>query len=197
MKLSELVIGTDYAVIPSWYSSSQSARDVNKVREDDVVKGVLQSKDKYVYNSGTKRYEASDFQLAPEGERSVGVLVKGQNSHGNDIYWTARLADIVAPYDDLTPRWDKEKEEAELARKEEEELREKIAKHNTAVHNQVNLARESLPSTCKELLGENCQVTIEKEGWDLGAKAIAQITLTELQRLLELAYEGMEVRKSA
>ena len=41
MKLSELTVGTEYAVVPSWTYSNRSARDVDTVRENDVVRATL------------------------------------------------------------------------------------------------------------------------------------------------------------
>ena len=91
MKLSELNIGTHYAVVPSWTYSSRSARDVNSVRQNDVVKAELISKDKYNYEPSNRKDNPANFTKAPAGERSVDVLVKGTDNNGVDVYWTSQI----------------------------------------------------------------------------------------------------------
>ena len=61
MKLSELTIGTEYAIVPSWTYNSRSARDVDSVRENDVVKAELISMDKYEYEPSNRKDNAGSF----------------------------------------------------------------------------------------------------------------------------------------
>ena len=100
MKLSELQVGNVYAVVPSWTYNSRSARDINNVRENDVMKAELISKDKYDYEPSYRKSSPTEFTKAKDGERSVGVLVKATDNNGQDVYWTTRLADIIAVVSD-------------------------------------------------------------------------------------------------
>jgi hypothetical protein len=190
MKLSELNVGTDYAVIPSWTYTSRGARDVATVRENDVVKATLVSKDKYEYEASHRKGSATEFTKAQSGNRSVGVIVKATDSNGNEIFWTSRLADIVAPYAQLEPKWAQAKSE-EQKREEEERLRRQKAEQIQAVARaQVQNSRNSIIASCKELLGANCEVNVDTNGYGETTKATVTITLTEFERLIEIAYEG-------
>lgn len=190
MKLSELQIGTEYAVVPSWTYSSRSARDVDSVRENDVVKAVLVEKTKYEYEPSYRKQNVGDFTKAKEGNRSIGVIVKATDNNGADYYWTSRLADIIAPYSQLEPRWQQQQSEQQKREEEERQRRlvgEEIRKRE---QNKVATARNSIIATSKELLGESCQVDVSTEGYNENTKAIVTVSLNEYERLLELAYEG-------
>lgn len=190
MKLSELQIGTDYAVVPSWTYSSRGARDVNNVRENDVVRATLVSKDKYEYEASHRKDDPANFRKADSGNRSVGVIVKATDNHGKDYYWTSRLADIVAPYADLEPRWAQKKSEEELREAEERAKRAKVQEIQTRVMNRVAQSKTSVASSCKELLGDKCEAKVDTDGYQENIKAVVTITLDEFERLIELAYEG-------
>ena len=55
MKLSELEVGKKYAVVPSWTYNNKSARQVDRVRKDDVLEAELISKDKYEYEPSYRK----------------------------------------------------------------------------------------------------------------------------------------------
>lgn len=160
MKFSELNIGTEYAVIPSWDYSSKDKKNVDTVRRNQVAKAKLVSLDKYEYvvfrgDSATD----SNFKPAPQGSRTVGYLVESYDwtngNNPNPIYWVARPQDIVTEYAPLEVRWaeaeriEEEKRKAYLLEKEERERLEKQA-HQYA-ERIVNSCNESLRS----LLGVN------------------------------------------
>lgn len=196
MKLSELAIGTEYAVIPSWTYTNKSARSVDTCRENDVVKAELISKDKYDYQP-SQRYKAIDnnFRKAQQGERSVGVLVKAVDNNGNEIYWTARLADIVAPYATLEPKW-KEKQQKENAEAEERKRIEAIreAKHRV-VREYVARCQNTVPASINELIGRRTKkvnVTTNGGYGDHELEAVVEISLEDMETLIELAYQGKE-----
>jgi len=87
MKLSELTIGTEYAIVPSWTYNNRSARDVDTVRENDVVRATLLELTKYEYEPSNRKISATDFTKAQAGNRSVGVLVKALDNNGKEIFW--------------------------------------------------------------------------------------------------------------
>jgi hypothetical protein len=192
MKLSELTVGTEYAVVPSWTYSNRSARDVDTVRENDVVRATLLELTKYEYEPSNRKDSAGSFVKAQTGNRSVGVLVKATDSNGKDVYWTTRLADIIAPYAVLEPKWSQlnsaEKERERIQR----ELQEKVYAHKKVVSAEVERSKGSIIQTSKELLGAGTYVTVETDGYDLEYKGIVKLSLQEFETLIELAYAGKD-----
>lgn len=192
MKLSELSVGKEYAVVPSWTYSSRNARDLNNVRENDVVKATLVELTKYNYEPSQRRHDPAGFTKANAGERSVGVLVKATDSNGTDIYWTSRLADILAEYSTLEPKWANAKAEQERKEREELERRERERLHAEQVRAEVERSRNSILDSAKELLGSNNNVHVDTNGY--GNELTAQVTFSikDFERLLELAYAGKD-----
>lgn len=192
MKLSELNVGTKYAVVPSWTYNNKSARDVDRVQESDVLEAELISKDKYEYEPSYRKSSPTDFTKAQDGNRSVGVVVRAIDNNGNDVYWTTRLADIVAPYADLKPKWDKQKAEQDEKEREANERRAKVDKHKQDVHAQIERSRVSVINTCKDLLGDKVQVNVDSYGYDLEMRGVVTISLDEFEKLVEMSYNGKE-----
>lgn len=190
MKLSELEIGKEYAVVPSWTYSSRGARDINTVRERDVVKATVISKDKYEYEASHRKDSPSGFTKAQSGNRSVGVIVKATDNNGTDYYWTSRLADIVALYSDLEPRWAQRQSEEQKREEEERIKRQRAQEISQRAINQVTNTRNSIIASCKDLLGDKCDVSVDTTGYYENTKAVVAITIDDFERLLEIAYEG-------
>jgi hypothetical protein len=190
MKLSLLAVGKTYAVVPSWGYNNASARDVTKVKENDVVKAELISIDKYDYKPSQRYKDTTQFTKAKQGERSVGVIMKS-NDGTNDFYWTARLADIVEEWSKLEPVWNaKNAEQAERERieKEQRAVGERIHAQAEAY---VQRLKQSVPQSISDLIGKRCgQINVEVNGYRENAVAVATINLSDLETLLELAYEG-------
>ena len=187
MKLSELTVGTEYAVVPSWTYSNRSARDVDTVRENDVVRATLLELTKYEYEPSNRKDSAGSFVKAQSGNRSVGVLVKATDSNGKDVYWTTRLADIIAPYAVLEPKW----LQANSAEKERErkakELQDKVYAHKKKVSAEIERSTGSIIQTSKELLGAGTYVSVDTEGYDLDYKGVVKLSITEFEALIEMA----------
>ena len=192
MKLSELNVGTKYAVVPSWTYNNKSARDIDRVQPNDVIEAELISKDKYEYEASMRKHNPADFTKAQDGNRSVGVIVKGVDNAGNDVYWTSRLADIVAPYADLKPKWDKQQAEQDERDREMNEKRARVEKHRETIHAQVERSRNSVVATCKDLLGANVSVSVDTHGYELDMKGVVTISLDEFEKLVEMSYAGKE-----
>jgi hypothetical protein len=192
MKLSELTVGTEYAVVPSWTYSNRSARDVDTVRENDVVRATLIELTKYEYEPSNRKSNPTDFTKAQTGNRSVGVLVKATDNNGKDVYWTTRLADIIAPYAVLEPKW----LQANSAEKEKEriqrEQQEKVYAHKKKVSAEVERSTGSIIQTSKELLGAGTYVSVDTEGYDLDYKGVVKLSIQEFEALIELAYAGKD-----
>jgi hypothetical protein len=192
MKLSELTVGTEYAVVPSWTYSNRSARDVDTVRENDVVRATLIELTKYEYEPSNRKSDVGSFVKAQQGNRSVGVLVKATDNNGKDVYWTTRLADIIAPYAVLEPKWS----QANQAEKEKEriqrEQQEKVYAHKKKVSAEVERSTGSIIQTSKELLGAGTYVSVDTEGYDLDYKGVVKLSIQEFEALIELAYAGKD-----
>ena len=191
MKLSELTVGKEYAVVPSWTYSNRSARDVDTVRENDVVKATLLELTKYEYEP-SQRKQTPSFRKAEQGNRSVGVLVKATGNDGTDYYWTSRLADIVAEYSVLEPKWKAKQSEQDRREQEEQQRRVREKLHQEQVQQEIERSRNSILDSAKELLGSNNNVRVDSNGYGLDTHAVVTFTLKEFEKLIELAYAGQE-----
>jgi hypothetical protein len=192
MKLSELTVGTEYAVVPSWTYSNRSARDVDTVRENDVVRATLLELTKYEYEPSNRKDSAGSFVKAQQGNRSVGVLVKATDSNGKDVYWTTRLADIIAPYAVLEPKWLQANSAEKERERKQKELQEKVYAHKKKVSAEIERSTGSIIQTSKELLGAGTYVSVDTEGYDLDYKGVVKLSLQEFEALIEMAYAGKD-----
>ena len=192
MKLSELKVGTEYAVVPSWTYNNRSARDVDTVRENDVVRATLLELTKYEYEPSNRKDNAGSFVKAQTGNRSVGVLVKATDSNGKDVYWTTRLADIIAPYAVLEPKWSQKNKEQEEKDRVQKELRNKVVTHQSKVKAEIERSTGSIIQTSKELLGAGTYVSVDTEGYDLEYKGVVKLSIQEFESLIEMAYAGKD-----
>ena len=150
MKFNELQLGIEYAVIPAWDYSSKDKKNPALVQRRDVVKASLVSLDKYEYKVFRSDNPSDpNFAPAPKGSRVVGYMVKNEDINSQQFtYFLARPQDIVAPYDQLEQRWEREeKERAESERKAqlEREQRERIVREATEREQRIlNGIKESL-----------------------------------------------------
>lgn len=193
MKLSELKVNEEYAVLPSWTYNGKSARDLDRVRENDVIKATLVSTDKYQYDVSSRYPDTTRFRLADKGERSAGVIVKATDSNGQDFYWTARLADILKEWSLVAPQWEVRKLKEEQERKERE-IQEKIEQEfRQKVYAYVERSKETVPNSITDLVGKRCgKVHVSTSGYGMDTQAVAEINLADLETLIELAYQGRE-----
>ena len=191
MKLSELAVGKEYAVVPSWTYNNKSARDVDTVRENDVVKATLLELTKYEYEPSNRK-QAPTFTKADSSNRSVGVLVKATDNSGTEYYWTSRLADIVAEWSALEPKWNAKKAEQDRQEREEQERREKEQRHQEQVRQEVERSRNSIADSARELLGGGNNVQVTTEGYGSELRGVVTFSIKEFERLIELAYAGKE-----
>jgi len=191
MKLSEIKVNGEYAIIPSWTYTNKSARSVDTVRENDVVKATVISVDKYDYEPSNRK-STPDFNKAQAGNRSVGILVKAIDNSGSEVFWTSRLADVIAEWSELAPKWEAKKlvEDAEQRKREEKANQERD--HRRKVDEEVNRSRNSVISSSKELLGDQTHVEVEMQGYGVESKAVVSLSLAEYERLVEMAFAGKD-----
>lgn len=192
MKLSEIKLNGEYAIVPSWTYNNKGVRDIDTVRENDVVKSTVISLEKYEYEPSNRK-DSPSFTKAQSGNRSVGIIVKATDNQGRDFYWTSRLADVVAEWSVLEPKWNsaKSKEEEEKRLRDEAQRQERDIRKT--VEEEVERSRVSVTSSAKELLGANTTVEVTTRGYGLDYKATVEISLAEFERLLELSYEGKAI----
>jgi hypothetical protein len=191
MKLSEIKLNGEYAIVPSWTYNSKASRDIDLVRENDVVKATIYSLDKYEYEPSNRK-DSPSFRKAEQGNRSVGIVVKAVDNNGKEYYWTSRLADVVAEWSVLEPKWNsaKSKEEAERLLREEAQRKERELRRQ--VEEEVERSRNSVVATSKELLGEQTTVEVTTSGYGTDYKAQVNLSLKEFELLVEMAFAGKE-----
>jgi hypothetical protein len=192
MKLSEIKLNGDYAIVPSWTYNNKSARDVDTVRENDVVKATIYSVDKYEYEP-SQRKDSPSFTKAQAGNRSVGIVVKATDNNGKDYYWTSRLADVIAEWSVLEPKWNAKKSAEQEEELKREEAQRKERELRNQVEQEIERSRNSVITSAKELLGANTTVEVSTRGYGLDYKATVEISLAEFERLMELSYEGKAI----
>jgi len=192
MKMSELNAGTEYAVVPSWTYASRGARQVDTVRENDVVRATLVNKTKYEYEASQRKSSPTDFSPSPEGTRSIGVLFEAKDTNGSSVYFTSRLADVIAEYSQLEPKWSSAKQAEQEREREQRERQAKEEAFKKQVYAEVERSRNSVINTSRELLGINTYVSVDTEGYGTELKGIVKLSLAEFEQLIEMAYAGKD-----
>lgn len=192
MKLSEVKLNGDYAIVPSWTYNSKGSRDVSIVRENDVVKATVISLDKYEYEPSQRKQDPAQFTKAQAGNRSVGILVKATDNNNTDFYWTSRLADVVEEWSVLEPKWKAKQSEEDEERKKRAEQANKEHEIRKQVEEEVERSRNSVITTAKELLGAGTSVDVSSQGYGLDYKATVSVSLKEFEQLIEMAYAGKD-----
>jgi hypothetical protein len=184
-------LGGEYAVVPSWTYNNASARDITKTRENDVVKATVVSLDRYEYEA-SQRKDTPNFNRAGSSTKSFGLLVKGVDNNGKDQYWTTRLADVLAEWSVLEPRWNAQKKAEQDAQRQREEAQRKEQELRQRVEEEVARSRNSVEATARELLGDSTSVSVATNGYGQEYKAWVSISLREFEQLIEMAYAGKE-----
>jgi hypothetical protein len=192
MKLSEIKLNGEYAIVPSWTYNNKESRDPDKVRENDVVKATVISLDKYEYEPSNRKDDSTSFRKAQQGNRSVGILVKALDNNGKEFFWTSRLTDVVAEWATLEPKWNSQKSKEEEERKAREEAQRKEREVRRIAEEEVTRSRVSVVATAKELLGEQTSVEVDSRGYGLEYQAIVSVSLREFEQLIEMAYAGKD-----
>ena len=121
--------------------------------------------------------------------------MKATDNSGTDFYWTSRLADVVAEWSVLEPKWNAKKSAEEEANRKRIEQQNLENEHHRKVEEELERSRHSIISSSKELLGEQTSVDVSNYGYGLERKVVVNVSLREFEQLLELAYEGKAVNK--
>jgi hypothetical protein len=192
MKLSEIKLHGEYAIVPSWTYNNKSARSIDTVRENDVVKATVISLDKYEYEPSNRKDDETSFVKAQAGNRSVGILVRATDNNGKDFFWTSRLTDVVAEWSALEPKWKASQSKEEAERLEREAIQKKEREARRVAEEEVTRSRNSVIATAKELLGTQTSVEVESKGYGIECQAFVSVSLKEFEQLIEMAYAGKD-----
>lgn len=203
MKFSDLQIGVEYGVIPSWQYSSQDKKNPMKVHRNDLIKATLVNLVKHdymVYRS--QNPDDSAFVKAKQGSRSVGYLVTALDERSNTpVYWLARPQDIVERWSVLEPRWaeqerlEKIQEERRLKEQEKLEAERKLRQEQRARLEKATV--ESLSSILgNRVNASNLRFDTRSTRDDSGNYKeinIVQLDIELAQILIEQVLEAREV----
>lgn len=199
MKSSELLLGHDYAVIPSWEYSSADKKDPTRVQKQHVAKAQLVSLTKYEYK--VYRGESADdpeFVKAQQGSRTVGYLVKSDKWAGSghtEIYWLARPQDIVALWGVVEPRW-AEEERQEKERQKQQELEQKRREEERKLLEEKRVRYEtSTREALRSIIGAN-RVTEKSVQFNTrfsDTHATVELTTDVFNLLLEKVLEAKDL----
>jgi hypothetical protein len=200
MKLADLKLGVEYAIIPAWEYSSQDKKNPDLVSRRHVAKARLVSLDKYEYEVYRSNVESdSAFKPAPSGTRSVGYKVVSDQWGQPETYWVSRPQDIVAPYADLETRWNKEEQEQkerELREAQEREERERVQREAREYQERVSV---NLINALKTIIGNRVQhieTSMHNRRRDDGSylpTAVMTLDLKTMELLVEKVLEARDL----
>lgn len=199
MKSSEIQLGHDYAVIPSWEYSSADKKDPQRVSREHVAKAELVSLTKYEYKvyRGDKA-DDPEFVKAQQGSRTVGYLVASDKWSGQGyakVYWLARPQDIVALWGTLEPRWAEEERQAKEREKQQEIERQKREEERKLAEEKRVRYETSTRDALRGIIGAN-RVTEKSVQFNLRySESLGTVELTTdvFNLLLEKVLEAKDL----
>lgn len=199
MKLSEISVGTEYAVIHRFTlinTEKQDLKEVTACRRSDVDKVTLESKAKYIYVGGSNanNTDKSQFVEAPKNaSTNIGVLVsfKGNNE---TTYLVVRLSEVLHKWAVIEPVWLAQEEEIRKARAHAEAVEEVNRKKRENARLHAERAQKNLPTTLKTLLGGHLygDVRVEYSTYNTDPSAQVTMSLKDLERIIERAFDNNE-----
>lgn len=194
MKLSELKVGVEYAILPNYEEVRGKYSDLNTIANARVIKATIASMDVYDYDSGKRGTELSAFSIAvPQKKKSGRALVMKTEdiyNSGEFVYLTVQLKQILIEWAVLVPIWDEQKrlrlEQENKALAESKILEAKV----TRAKEHAERAKHSLPKTVKSLVGARCgDVTVDFNRYSNTPDATITMRLTDFEILLEQLYD--------
>jgi len=195
MKLSELEVGVEYAILNSFTYTKRNAVDVNHVQKHNIYKAKLVSKDKYYWKDTRPSKEEADFSPAPKKEvKGVGLLFTITDDNGETFYYVTRVASVVARYAVVELVWTHKEQEEKRLRAEQEAQEAIVRAKKKQIQEHAERAKLTMPNTIKSLLGGKLfdDVNIEVPYYSDSAHARVSITLRDMERLIELVYDKKE-----
>ena len=196
MKLSELEVGVEYALLNQFTYTKRYVVDLNTLRDHSVWKATLVSKDKYYWKDTRPSKEEADFSPAPKKEvKGVGLLFTITDSNGENFYYVARLASVIARHDVVQSAWNAREAEEKRLRAEQEAQEAIVRAKKKQVQEHAERAKLTMPNTIKSILGGKLfdDVNIEVPYYsDSLHSARVSIALRDMERLIELVYDKKE-----
>lgn len=195
MKLSELEVGVEYAILNSFTYTKRNAVDVSNIQKHNVYKAKLVSKDKYYWKDTRPSKEEADFSPAPKKEvKGVGLLFTITDDNGETFYYVTRVASIVARFDLVQGVWNAREAEEKRLRAEQEAQEAIVRAKKKQIQEHAERAKLTMPNTIKSLLGGKLfdDVNIEVPYYSDSSHARVSITLRDMERLIELVYDKKE-----
>jgi len=195
MKLSELEVGVEYAILNSFTYTKRNAVDLNHVQKHNIYKAKLVSKNKYYWKDTRPSKEEADFSPAPNKEvKGVGLLFTITDDNGETFYYVTRVASIVARFDIVQGVWNAREAEEKRLRAEQEAQEAIIRAKKKQVQEHAERAKLTMPNTIKSILGGKLfdEVNIEVPYYSDSTNARVSIALRDMERLIELVYDKKE-----
>lgn len=197
MKLSELKVGVEYAVLPNYEEVRGKYPDLNSMANARTIKATIVSMDVYEYDSSNRSIDPTAFAVhTSKTSGARALLMKTENLYSSDneaSYMTVQLKQILVEWSVLVPVWDERKRlQLEAEAKEQAERKVREAKQTRAKEH-AQRAKQSLPKTVKSLVGARCgDVVVDYNAYSGNPDAYITMRLTDFEILLEQLYDKKE-----
>jgi hypothetical protein len=193
MKLSEIKVDTEYAILPQYQDVRGQFNDVNAIAKARVKSAKVVSLDVYEYDPQTVNADPAQFKLAVPQKKKSGraLLVVTKDMYSDDlVYFTVQLKQILIEWSVLVPIWAEQKrlqlEQEAKALAESKVLEAK----QTRAKEHAERAKHSLPKTVKSLVGARCgDVSVDYNRYSTTPDATITMRLTDFEILLEQLYD--------
>jgi hypothetical protein len=196
MKLSEIKVDTEYAVLPQYQDVKGCFNDINTIANTRVMNATVVSLDVYEYDPSNRNPDPAHFKLAVPQKKKSGraLLVKSKDMYSDDVYYhTVQLKQILVEWSVLIPIWNESKRLEEERKAKAEAERKVLEDKKTRARAHAERAQHSLPKTVKSLVGARCgDVTVEFQSYSNDPNATITMRLTDFEILLEQLYEKKE-----
>jgi hypothetical protein len=197
MRLSELKVGVEYAILPNYEEVRGRYADINTIANARVIKATITSMDVYDYDSGKRGTDPSAFTIAvPQSKKSGRALVMKTEDIYNpseSVYLTVQLKQILIEWSVLVPIWDEQKRLQKEREAKEETERKVLEAKRVRAREHAERSRHSLPKTVKSLVGARCgDVSVDYNAYSSNPDATITMRLTDFEILLEQLYDKKE-----
>ena len=196
MKLSEIKLDTDYAILPNYQEVRGQFNDVNTIANARVMSARVVSLDTYEHDSQKRSKDPAEFALAVPQKKKTGrsLLVVAKDMYGDDlVYFTVQLKQILIEWSVLVPIWDEQKRVQKEREAKEEAERKVLEAKRVRAREHAERSRHSLPKTVKSLVGARCgDVSVDYNAYSSNPDATITMRLTDFEILLEQIYDKKE-----
>jgi hypothetical protein len=199
MKLSELQVDTEYAVVIGWtpMHNNPQYKDFTRIDRRDVTKATLVSIDKYEYTVDNRYHNSEDkdsFNRAPKNAKTnLGVLLRATDTSGVVRYFVSRLSEVIVEWSVLEPLWLAKEELQRQEQLKEKQRQEEVQRIRDNARLHAERAQTNLPITLKKVLGNlYSNVEVNYSTYSDNPSPTVTLSLRDIERLIELAYDNQE-----